>query len=100
MLNYINLQDTAVENQYRGAGYAFLVVENGVPTKLIYENSECPAIDKELSGDEIFQLFDEHSIDFNKLERNKGKIFRGMCSCYQFVLPEIFIDTTEEECIK
>ncbi|ARK31859.1 hypothetical protein [Halalkalibacter krulwichiae] len=96
MLEHYNLAGTAVEDQYKGAGYAFLVVENGEFTKLIYENPECPPVAKDLSEDEILKLFIENSVDFYELEKNKGKIYSGMCSCFQFVLPEVVIDTETE----
>jgi hypothetical protein len=95
MKKYIELKGTAVEKQYLGAGNAFLVMENGSPTKLIYENPEFPAVSKDLSDDDVFNLFAENDVDFYRLERKRGKILMGTCSCYQFAFPEVLIDMEE-----
>jgi hypothetical protein len=87
MENVIELKESAVEDQYKGAGNAFLVLENKSPTKLVYENPEAPIVSKELSDDELCQLFEDHGVDLSK-----GKILTGMCSCYEFCFPEVLID--------
>lgn len=91
-MDHIDLINTMVEDQYNGVGNAFLIMENGQPTKLIYENPEIPAIRKELSEDELVQLFVDHEVDFEELEEKQGVILIGTCSCFQFTFPEIFID--------
>ncbi|RDZ07204.1 hypothetical protein C3744_27765 [Priestia megaterium] len=91
-MNHIKLVGTQVESYYRGCGEAFLVVENGKPTKLIYENPEMPAVRKDLNDDELMDLFAEHGVDFYELERKEAVILMGTCSCYDFCFPELFID--------
>ncbi|WP_432352735.1 hypothetical protein [Sporosarcina sp. A2] len=97
VMDHIKLIGTAVEGQYKGAGAAFLVIANGEPTKLIYENPECPPVRKELSEDDIFQLFEDNGVCFHELEKAKGQILMGDCSCYDFCFPEILIDTCDKD---
>lgn len=96
-MNHINLTKTAVEGQYRGAGHAFLLMENGEPTKLIYENPEMPPVAKELTEDEIFSLFAENAVDFEELDGKNAQILMGTCSCYSFCFPEVFIDFKSQD---
>ncbi|MED3911218.1 hypothetical protein P4597_18975 [Peribacillus simplex] len=95
-MNHINLTNTKVEGQYKGAGHAFLVMEDGAPTKLIYENPEYPAVSIELSDDELMEIFINNEVDFEVLERKQAVILMGTCSCYQFAFPEVFIDFKDE----
>ncbi|MFE3973265.1 MULTISPECIES: hypothetical protein [unclassified Peribacillus] len=91
-MDHIKLINTQVEDQYKGAGNAFLVMENGSPTKLIYENPEFPPVAKELNEDELMQLFVDSEVDFWDLEQKQAVILMGTCSCYDFAFPEVFID--------
>jgi hypothetical protein len=95
-MNHIKLSGTPVENQYRGAGLAYLVVEKGVPSKLIYENNKNPGIAIDLSDDEFYELLADKGVDFYDLERKKSQILMGTCSCYDFCFPEVLIDFNEE----
>lgn len=94
-MNHIKLSGTPVEHQYRGAGLAYLVVKNGVPSKLIYENDKNPGISIELSDDEFYDLLADHGVDFYTLERTQSQILMGTCSCYDFCYPEVLIDFNE-----
>ncbi|WP_427036624.1 hypothetical protein [Cytobacillus pseudoceanisediminis] len=96
-MEHIDLRNTAVEGQYKGAGHAFLIMENGEPTKLIYENPEMPPVAKELTEDELFDLFAENDVDFWELDGKDAKILMGTCSCYSFCFPEVFIDFKDKE---
>lgn len=95
-MSHIDLRNTKVEDQYKGAGNAFLVMENGEPSKLIYENPEFTAISKDLTENELVMLFIDHDADFDILERKKATVLIGTCSCYNFCFPEVFIDFMEE----
>ncbi|MCC5802251.1 hypothetical protein [Rossellomorea vietnamensis] len=50
-MEHIKLAGTKVEEQYKGAGNALLVMEGGEPTTLIYENPESPPVSRELTED-------------------------------------------------
>lgn len=91
-MEHIGLKGTAVEGQYKGAGHAFLVIENGEPTKLVYENPEMPPVAKELTEDDICLLFAENEVSFMDLDGKNAQILMGTCSCYSFCFPEVFID--------
>jgi hypothetical protein len=95
-MDSINLAGTRVEEQYLGAGDAFLLLENDQPSKLIYENPKCTPVRVNLSDDELFQLFVDNGIDFDTLDKKDAVILMGTCSCYQFVFPEVFIDFRED----
>lgn len=94
-MNHIDLGDTKVADQYKGAGDAFLVMVNGEPTKLIYENPECPPVPVNLNDEELISLFDDNDVDFDDLERKRAVILIGSCSCYQFAFPEVFINFSD-----
>jgi hypothetical protein len=91
-VNHIKLVGTKVENQYKGAGNALLVMEGDEPTTLIYENPECPPVSRELTEDDLIELFVSHRVDFEELEEKGAVILMGICSCYDFAFPEVFID--------
>lgn len=96
-MDHIKLINTQVEEQYKGAGNAFLVMENGSPTKLIYENPEFPMVGRDLSDDELIHLFIDSEVDFWDLEQKQAVILIGTCSCYEFAFPEVFIDFTSKK---
>lgn len=95
-MNHIKLLNTKVKSQYKGAGNAFLIMENGEPSKLIYENPEFPPVSKDFTDDELVQLFIDNAVDFEELERKQAVILMGTCSCYDFAFPEVFIDFKDE----
>ncbi|MGD6775242.1 hypothetical protein [Sutcliffiella horikoshii] len=91
-MEHIKLIGTRVEGQYKGAGNAFLVMEAGEPSQLIYENTELPCIAKELTDEELVELFVANRVNFKELEVNGAQILMGTCSCYDFAFPEVLID--------
>ncbi|MFJ7855279.1 hypothetical protein ACIQX3_21310 [Peribacillus frigoritolerans] len=96
-MEHIKLLGTKVESQYNGCGNAFLTVENGSPTKLFYENPTMPAVSKELTVEELMELFADNDVDFEVLEQKQAAILIGTCSCYEFAFPEVFIDFTSKK---
>ena len=91
-MEHIKLIGTKVENQYKGAGNAFLVMEADGPSQLIYENPEFPCIARELTDEELVDLFATYEVNFDELEKKGAVILMGACSCYDFAFPEVFIN--------
>ncbi|GGD07815.1 hypothetical protein [Pontibacillus salipaludis] len=92
---HINLPEALLEKDYKGAGNALLVYENGELTKLIYENQDCPPVAVDLSFDQFLDLLIDNGVDLEKLEEVGGKVLGGTCSCCQFVFPTILLDMEE-----
>jgi len=90
-VDLIKLTDyPAVMVDYNGAGPAYLVVNNGSITKLIYETPECTPIgNPDMTYGDVDDLLREHGVDLLALNLFEGdEVYFGMCSCCDFCYPE------------
>jgi hypothetical protein len=77
----------AIANQYRGCGHAIAAVANGEVVALRYLWELIPDYPADATAVDFQEAMNDPMVGSATREiRDKGDIYAGMCSCYEFVV--------------